>query len=298
MLRGKEIIYLCSPSPPPQKIKHPKHLPRKKKNKTPKKQTPKTSTKTKNNKKATKNPTKSNHPKHQNQDGKTPKKLLDFLFEQISRPWILMMDLMRLATKIRGFFCFFSRSFDPWSNNADLGGGFKYFLFSPLLGEMIQFDYIMFFRRVETTNQWWWCRNPARKPVEIGSWNPMFFFFLNIPGGAGFLNHQQYVNMNTMETKYQHVPFRNSLNRNDRMKWDISGRMKKLRKEVWIITEEIWGRVKTWKHHEPPKNFFGTGQGVQTWWIWGLLKKNWLFPCDNLGRKKKVVQGNLVEAWN
>ena len=29
----------------------------------------------------------------------------------------------------------------PWKkNNSDLGGGFKYFLFSPLLGEMIQFD--------------------------------------------------------------------------------------------------------------------------------------------------------------
>ena len=26
-----------------------------------------------------------------------------------------------------------------------LGGGFKYFLFSPLLGEMVQFDYIIFF---------------------------------------------------------------------------------------------------------------------------------------------------------
>ena len=26
-----------------------------------------------------------------------------------------------------------------------LGGGFKYFLFSPLPGEMIQFDYILFF---------------------------------------------------------------------------------------------------------------------------------------------------------
>jgi len=33
-----------------------------------------------------------------------------------------------------------------------LGGGFKYFLFSPLLGNMIQFDYCIFFRWVETTN--------------------------------------------------------------------------------------------------------------------------------------------------
>ena len=33
-----------------------------------------------------------------------------------------------------------------------LGGGFKYFLFSTLPGEMIQFDYIIFFRLVETTN--------------------------------------------------------------------------------------------------------------------------------------------------
>ena len=33
-----------------------------------------------------------------------------------------------------------------------LGGGFKYFVLSPLLGEMIHFDYIIFFRWVETTN--------------------------------------------------------------------------------------------------------------------------------------------------
>jgi len=34
-----------------------------------------------------------------------------------------------------------------------LGGGFKYFLFSPLPGEMIQFDYSnITFRQVETTN--------------------------------------------------------------------------------------------------------------------------------------------------
>ena len=34
--------------------------------------------------------------------------------------------------------------------NLDLGGGFKYFLFSPLLGEMIQFDLTIFFKWVET----------------------------------------------------------------------------------------------------------------------------------------------------
>ena len=30
-----------------------------------------------------------------------------------------------------------SRRFQKWENNDLLGGGFKYFLFSPLLGEMI-----------------------------------------------------------------------------------------------------------------------------------------------------------------
>ena len=34
-----------------------------------------------------------------------------------------------------------------------LGGGFKYFLFSPLPGEDFQFDYIIFLKGVETTNQ-------------------------------------------------------------------------------------------------------------------------------------------------
>ena len=33
----------------------------------------------------------------------------------------------------------------------NLGGGFKYYLFSSLFGEMIQFDYIIFFKGVETT---------------------------------------------------------------------------------------------------------------------------------------------------
>ena len=33
-----------------------------------------------------------------------------------------------------------------------LVGGFKHFLFSSLLGEMIQFDYRIFFKWVETTN--------------------------------------------------------------------------------------------------------------------------------------------------
>ena len=33
-----------------------------------------------------------------------------------------------------------------------LGGGFKYVLFSPLPGEIIQFDYIIFFKWVEATN--------------------------------------------------------------------------------------------------------------------------------------------------
>ena len=38
------------------------------------------------------------------------------------------------------------------SRHSRLGGGFKDLLFSPLLGEMIQFDYIIFFKWVETTN--------------------------------------------------------------------------------------------------------------------------------------------------
>ena len=37
--------------------------------------------------------------------------------------------------------------------NYQVGGGFKHFLCSPLPGEMIHFDYIIFFRWVETTNQ-------------------------------------------------------------------------------------------------------------------------------------------------
>ena len=52
-----------------------------------------------------------------------------------------------------------------------LGGGFKYFLFSPLPGEDFQFDYIIFFRWVETTNQ---------SPVELANSFPSDFFRLEV----------------------------------------------------------------------------------------------------------------------
>ena len=42
---------------------------------------------------------------------------------------------------------------DSICDSEKLGGGFKYLLFSPLFGEDSQFDYIIFFRWVETTNQ-------------------------------------------------------------------------------------------------------------------------------------------------
>ena len=38
------------------------------------------------------------------------------------------------------------------SCNGILSGGLKYCLFLPLPGEMIQFDYMIFFKWVETTN--------------------------------------------------------------------------------------------------------------------------------------------------
>ena len=41
----------------------------------------------------------------------------------------------------------------PQCKQTFLGGGFKYFLFPSLPGKMIQFDYIIFFKGVETTNQ-------------------------------------------------------------------------------------------------------------------------------------------------
>ena len=39
------------------------------------------------------------------------------------------------------------------AHEVELGGGFKYFLFSPLFGEDFQLDYVIFLRWVETTNQ-------------------------------------------------------------------------------------------------------------------------------------------------
>jgi len=43
--------------------------------------------------------------------------------------------------------CFFQ------DDQLNLGGGFKYSLFSPLFGENSHFDSMIFFRWVETTNQ-------------------------------------------------------------------------------------------------------------------------------------------------
>ena len=51
-----------------------------------------------------------------------------------------------------------------------LGGGFKYFLFSPLVGGMIQFDFRIFFRWVGSTTN---CRMelfwgyPLRIPIPV-----------------------------------------------------------------------------------------------------------------------------------
>ena len=41
----------------------------------------------------------------------------------------------------------------PMKSHGFLGGGFKYFLFSPLFGEMIQFDEHIFQMGGSTTNQ-------------------------------------------------------------------------------------------------------------------------------------------------
>ena len=46
---------------------------------------------------------------------------------------------------------------DPWNWHIsldELAGGFKYFLFSSLFGEMIQFDDHIFQMGGSTTNQW------------------------------------------------------------------------------------------------------------------------------------------------
>jgi len=63
--------------------------------------------------------------------------------------------------------------------------------------------------------------NQLRLAVEI----PLFTGFIYIPSGAGFLNHQTVCKYEDTGN-YQHVPFRNSVDRNDRMKLDISGRIK------------------------------------------------------------------------
>ena len=62
----------------------------------------------------------------------------------------------------------------------DLGGGFKHFLYSPLFGEDSQFDYIIFFRWVETTNQLY----------DITYTNPYNHGFFNSPL-RDFLTSQQ-----------------------------------------------------------------------------------------------------------
>ena len=91
-----------------------------------------------------------------------------------------------------------------------LGGGFKYFLFSPLFGEDSHFDYILFFRWVETTNQLLYLvyhpKNPqgpsnggVNEPVWLAGvfWGPQIDVtfegsgFLGRVFLCGFANHQQ-----------------------------------------------------------------------------------------------------------
>ena len=53
----------------------------------------------------------------------------------------------------------------PMKAQADLGGGFNFFLFSPLPGEDYLFDYIIFFKGVETTNQRWFITPDHNRPA-------------------------------------------------------------------------------------------------------------------------------------
>ena len=67
-----------------------------------------------------------------------------------------------------------------------------YGVFPPFLEE---FPYYGFFKTPELNQHRssWWFRNPANSPVEVGSWNPIIYRVLYIPGDClGFLNHQQY----------------------------------------------------------------------------------------------------------
>ena len=64
--------------------------------------------------------------------------------------------------------------------NKNLGGGFKHFLFSPLLGEMIQCDYIIFLKWVETTNYFFFLNPKNWNGANLGgkmwwklTFNPM-----------------------------------------------------------------------------------------------------------------------------
>ena len=47
---------------------------------------------------------------------------------------------------------FWQNQYSKHQWKTSLGGGFNYFLFLPLPGEMIQFDYFIFFKWVETTS--------------------------------------------------------------------------------------------------------------------------------------------------
>ena len=66
-----------------------------------------------------------------------------------------------------------------------LGGGFKYLLFSPVFGEDFKFDYMIFFRWVETTNQVvspsnqnliWVGEKSAERLVYLRHWTPVFCY--------------------------------------------------------------------------------------------------------------------------
>ena len=83
-----------------------------------------------------------------------------------------------------------SRFLGVRSTFAQLGGGFKYFLCSTLIGEMIQFDYIIFFQMGWFNHQFvncflWHFGNLKNKKQQTDFWGIIWAREYWIPGSLG-----------------------------------------------------------------------------------------------------------------
>ena len=140
-----------------------------------------------------------------------------------------------------------------------LGGGFQYLLFSPLLGEDFQFDYIFFSKGLKppTSTGWWlsftqtfWMEfSPRKKIGEEDSWTRnLTCAYFSI--GLVRFNHQ--VDWNVMSS--------------DDFWWHLKVRSSFVFPDILKASEGWWWSVPTGLHGVVAKEMF-----LWRCWVWGIV---------------------------